>query len=128
MKSELIKFKIHSSKFNDGNRWKIINITDDLSWIHANHDKTKINYYWFTGYSDVTKKEIFEGDIVKFRNNGINDIIGHIEYCRERNRNGFYIVTTGSIGYIALNEFFMQSADLLIIGNVIDHRHLIWKH
>jgi hypothetical protein len=125
MKAELIKFKIHSSKFND-NKWKTISISDDLTWLKTKVDLEKTNYYWFTGYKDTANNEMFEGDIIKFTSNSISTI-GHIEYRRDRNRNGFYVTTTGNIKYLLLNEFFIEGSKPLIIGNIIDHRHLIEK-
>lgn len=126
MKAELIKFKIHSSKFKDS-KWKNINITDDLKWLHEVVDINKLKFYWFTGYNDVTNNEMYEGHIVKYNINGI-DTVGYIEYVRERNRNGFYIITKGSISHVSLNEYFLQGSKPLIIGNIIDHIHLIENH
>lgn len=123
MRAELLKFKIYSSKLET--KWKIFKITDDLSWIHDNNEANK-NYYWFTGYRDSANIEMFEGDIIKFTQHNI-ETIGYIEFRRDRNRNGFYIVTGGNINYVLLHELFVETSNPLIIGNIISHRHLIEK-
>jgi hypothetical protein len=129
MKAELIKFKVHSKFFGE-NKWKTFCITDDLSFItqNTNLNLNKLEFYWFSGFRDVANNEIYEGHILKFTMNNIGDVVGHVKFSRERNRNGFYIVTIGSISHVPMNEFFMNDANALIIGNVIDHRHLIEKH
>lgn len=125
MKAELLKYKIHSSKFTDS-KWRVIKISDDLNLFKDIVDFNKTNFYWFTGYNDVSNKEMFEGDIIKFTHNNI-EVVGYIEYRRDRNRNGFYVVTGGNISYVLLNEFFIEGSKPLIIGNIVDHRHLMEK-
>ncbi len=125
MKAELLKFRIHSSKFSDS-KWRTFKISDDLTLFKETVDFDKTNFYWFTGYKDVANKEMFEGDIIKFTQNNI-DVMGYIEFRKDRNRNGFYAVTGGNINYVLMTEFFIEGSKPLIMGNIVDHRHLMEK-
>ena len=125
MKAELIRFKIYHHKFKEA-KYKILKITDDLNWLHEISDFEKMQFYWFTGYKDISNNEIFEGDVIKFTQNNI-EVVGYVEFRRDRNRNGFYVVTGGNINYSLLNEFFVEGNRPLIIGNIVNHRHLVEK-
>lgn len=125
MKAALIRFKIYHRTFKDV-KFKIFKITDDLTWLHQIDEFEKIQFYWFTGYKDSANNEMFEGDIIKFNQNNI-EVVGYIEYRRDRNRNGFYVVTGGNVSYVQLNEFFVEGSNPLIIGNIVNHRHLVEK-
>jgi hypothetical protein len=124
MKVNKIKFRIHHNSLPD--KWGYYTLEDDIISLMLTIDFDKINFMLWSGYEDFSTQpqKMYEGDIVKFTEGDIGERTGKIVFCQERNRNGFYIVGLFD-NFWALNEYFIQSSKPIIIGNIIDDKHLL---
>lgn len=125
MKLHELEFRIRHASFKENKRWGYF-LINEIGELNRTMDTDKLNYQLWCGYKDTAMIKMYEGDIIKWIEMRV-DRVGEVKYVKERNKNGFYVVSNTKI-YTPLNEFFVDTCNPLIIGNIIDNLHLLSKH
>ena len=114
--SRKIKFRAFSKETGKMMHWDFINSVKNLhKLLSLNH----VEVMQFTGLYDKDGKEIYEGDIIKFKYNTGGDIIGEIIWSI----GGYYVVKTSDKKWN--QKVIPYPLELELIGNIYENSDLL---